>query len=116
FNSILPARVGEVVRCVHIGRREKIGVATAFATVVAERILDAVTLLVLLAVSFAILPEIPEDFSASVMGFELSATRLNESIVKLVWLSGFLSACVVIFMLPFVQLIAIRLARAWLPG
>ena len=49
FNSILPGRVGEFARAWLVGRRKEIGVTTALATVVAERLLDAVTLLGMLA-------------------------------------------------------------------
>ena len=53
FNTILPARLGEVVRAYTITRRQKIPVGRTFSTVLLEKILDVITLfaffLVLLA-------------------------------------------------------------------
>jgi glycosyltransferase 2 family protein len=113
LNNVLPSgRVGELVRAVYMGRRFQTGIPTAFATVVAERILDALTLLVLLAVAFALMPPIPPDFEMpEVMGFYLSADRLNRLIGSLAWISAALSVGVATFMFPRVQLTLIRLAR-----
>jgi uncharacterized protein (TIRG00374 family) len=49
-NSILPARAGEVIRPYFLARQERISATGAFATVVLERLLDMLTVLVLLAV------------------------------------------------------------------
>jgi uncharacterized protein (TIRG00374 family) len=46
-NSVLPARLGEVVRAYVIGRKEQISKSTAFATVVVARIFDGMTILML---------------------------------------------------------------------
>ena len=65
-SSILPARVGEVIRPYFLARREKREQMTAtgaFATVILERLLDIVTVLVLLA-SYVF-----------IFGRELGATR-----------------------------------------
>jgi len=48
FNNLLPARLGEVVRAVSIGRTESISKSAAFATIVYERVVDVFGLLVLL--------------------------------------------------------------------
>lgn len=57
--TLLPARVGEVVRPYLLARRERLSASAAFATVVVERLLDLVTVLVLFAgvVLFAQPPE-----------------------------------------------------------
>ncbi|MBI2911688.1 MAG: flippase-like domain-containing protein [Chloroflexi bacterium] len=47
-NNLLPARAGEVIRAVVVGRREGIGFSAAFATVVVERVFDGFMVLVLL--------------------------------------------------------------------
>ena len=49
LNCILPGRPGELARPLILGRRQAIPFATALSTVVAERILDTVTILALLA-------------------------------------------------------------------
>jgi glycosyltransferase 2 family protein len=48
-NAVLPARAGEVIRPYFLAREEPISATAAFATVILERLLDVVTVLVLLA-------------------------------------------------------------------
>ena len=50
-NNLLPARAGEIARAYSYGRLEPVPVATAFATVVVERFLDGVAILLLLLVA-----------------------------------------------------------------
>ncbi|MDE3156712.1 MAG: flippase-like domain-containing protein [Acidobacteriota bacterium] len=49
-NAVLPARAGEVIRPWVLARREQLPPAGAFATIVVERLLDMVTVLVLFGV------------------------------------------------------------------
>lgn len=49
FNTLLPARAGELVRAHMLGRREQLPRSTALGTVVVERTLDLLVLLALLA-------------------------------------------------------------------
>ncbi|MDY0312762.1 MAG: lysylphosphatidylglycerol synthase transmembrane domain-containing protein [Desulfobacterales bacterium] len=49
LNCILPGRVGELARPLILGRQQDIPFATALSTVVAERLLDTITILALLA-------------------------------------------------------------------
>lgn len=113
FNSILPGRVGEVVRCLHIGKSQKTGVPVALATVVAERILDGVTLLAMLAFSFAILPAIDPNTNVPVPGsnITLNAAKLTEKIHALIFLCALLVVGLIVFMFPWVQLTCMRLTR-----
>lgn len=48
FNNLLPARLGEVVRAIAVGRSDDISKSAAFATIVYERVVDVFGLLVLL--------------------------------------------------------------------
>lgn len=48
-STVLPARAGEVIRPYFLARQEKISATGAFATIILERVLDMVTVLVLLA-------------------------------------------------------------------
>ncbi|MGE5245110.1 MAG: lysylphosphatidylglycerol synthase transmembrane domain-containing protein [Betaproteobacteria bacterium] len=48
-NTLLPARAGEVIRPYFLARHEPLSAAGAFATIVLERLLDTVTVLILLA-------------------------------------------------------------------
>ena len=54
--AILPGRLGEMARAVLLGRREGIRVSAAFGTIVLERLLDVFALLLLLAISLALVP------------------------------------------------------------
>ena len=48
-SAVLPARAGEVIRPYLLARREGLSATAAFATIVVERILDLVAVLLLLA-------------------------------------------------------------------
>ncbi|MEN6625070.1 MAG: lysylphosphatidylglycerol synthase transmembrane domain-containing protein [Candidatus Sumerlaeia bacterium] len=113
FNSILPGRVGEVVRCLHISKSQKTGIPAALASVVAERILDAVTLLGMLALSFAILPPIDPSIKVPVPGMKepLTSAVLNHSINALIVFCAVLVVGVIVFMFPWVQMLIIRITR-----
>jgi uncharacterized protein (TIRG00374 family) len=50
-NMLLPAHAGEVVRAYLLGRKEQLNVTTCFATIVVERLLDMVSVLLILAVT-----------------------------------------------------------------
>lgn len=54
-SSVLPARAGEVIRPYFLARHEQLSASGAFATIVLERLLDLVTVLVMLAV-FVFMP------------------------------------------------------------
>lgn len=57
--SILPARAGEVIRPYFLSRHERMSATAAFATVILERVLDMLTVLMLLAVYvFVFRPEL----------------------------------------------------------
>lgn len=61
-NFLLPARAGEVLRPYLLSRRERLSATAAFATVILERVLDTVTVLLLFAVF--VLFTTPETLSA----------------------------------------------------
>ncbi len=48
-NSLLPARAGELIRPYFLARHERMSATGAFATIILERVLDMLTVLVLLA-------------------------------------------------------------------
>src|SRR6266571_936988 len=48
-NNLLPARAGEVIRPYFLARHEQVSATGAFATIIVERLLDTMTVLVLLA-------------------------------------------------------------------
>ena len=50
WNTILPARLGEVVRAYVVSRSEKIGVARVLSTILLEKILDIITMMLFLLI------------------------------------------------------------------
>jgi glycosyltransferase 2 family protein len=48
-SSVLPARAGEVIRPYFLARHERMSATGAFATIILERLLDTITVLILLA-------------------------------------------------------------------
>lgn len=111
FNSILPGRVGEFMRAYLVGRRKGAGIPTAMATVVAERILDAVVLLGMLAACLSIIPPIDPEMKLTVFGVTMSGARLNAAIHAALTGSAVLAVGVMVFMIPWVQLAMFRLIR-----
>jgi glycosyltransferase 2 family protein len=55
-NMLLPVRLGEIVRAVVLGQRERIDKSASFATVVVDRLLDGFTILFILLVLLVIAP------------------------------------------------------------
>ena len=64
-NNLLPMRLGEFVRSYYVGEREGISKTSALATILVERVLDALTLLLLIsAISVAVpLAGLAESFA-----------------------------------------------------
>lgn len=73
FNTILPARAGEVVRVQVLGRRARTSRAHVLATVVLERSYDVVVLVLLLACATPFLPPVGWRTPALVLGGVLVA-------------------------------------------
>ena len=55
-NNILPMRLGELVRAHSLGEKEGVSKASALSTIVVERVLDGLTLLLFAAVAWPFLP------------------------------------------------------------
>ena len=55
-NNLLPMRLGEVVRSYYLGEREQISKSSALATIFIERVFDALTLLLFVAVVALFVP------------------------------------------------------------
>jgi glycosyltransferase 2 family protein len=61
LSNILPARLGDIVRAYLIGDIEKISKARALSTLVVERMTDGLAVVLLLAVTAIIVPNIPVE-------------------------------------------------------
>ena len=81
FNTILPARAGEVVRVQVLGRRARISRAHVLATVVLERSYDVVVLVLLLASATPFLPPVGWRTPALVLGGVLVAGLVAVAVV-----------------------------------
>ncbi len=79
-NNILPARVGEFVRAYVLGKKEEIGVSSAFATIVVERLIDTFTVFGLMVIVFFLV-----DLPAEKAGLE-SALQKGGSAAALLFL------------------------------
>lgn len=55
-NMLFPARLGEIVRAVVIGQRERLDKSAAFATIVVERLIDGFTILFILGILLLVSP------------------------------------------------------------
>ncbi len=56
FNNFLPAHLGEIVRAYVLARKEPVSASAAFGTIVIERIIDVLTMLLLLALAMIVYP------------------------------------------------------------
>ncbi len=76
-NSVLPARIGEVIRPVMIARKENIKITTSFATVVMERIFDVLSIIVFASLLFFFLPsETSQDKRVSMINHAEASTEV----------------------------------------
>lgn len=74
LSNITPARIGDFARAYLIGTLEKIPVARALSTVVVERSLDGLTVVLLLLVMLPFIPNVPPEWVNG--GLILGATGL----------------------------------------
>jgi len=106
-NNLLPARVGEVARAYSYSRLEPVSVATAIATLVVERFLDGVAILLLLVVALS-----SPDFPLGTLPAGLVAGIRGIALV----LSAVLAVALILLVFPRGSLgIIERIARALLP-
>jgi len=76
-NSVLPARIGEIIRPVMVAKKEKIKVTASFATVVMERIFDLLSIIVFASLLFFFLPaETLKDKSVSMINHAEASTEV----------------------------------------
>ena len=107
-NNLLPARVGEVARAYSYSRLEPVSVATAIATLVVERFVDGVAILLLLVVALS-----SADFPSGALPEGLMAGIQGTSLV----LSAVLAAALILLVFPRGSLgLTGRLAHALLPS
>ena len=74
-NHLLPARAGEIVRTVVLGKKEGMGIATVFATIVMERLLDTMSLIILAIGVFALIPSLHDGTNPNPTPQEIQDTH-----------------------------------------
>jgi uncharacterized protein (TIRG00374 family) len=87
-NMVFPARLGELVRALVLGRRERIETSASFATIIVERLCDGFTILLILAALLLLAP-LPLGES------ETRVLRWGGGVT----LVGYLGVCAVLFYL-----------------
>ncbi len=111
-SAILPGRLGELARANVLSRREGLRASALLGTIVLERLLDALAVVLLLILSLAVGPaEAPESSEASL----LVAIRHGALIVAGA-LTGIISALVVAHRLRHWIRPGLRSLAGWLPG
>jgi uncharacterized protein (TIRG00374 family) len=85
FNTILPARAGEAARVVALNRSAGTSKAESVATIVLERVLDVLALLVMLFVAVPWLPHVNWLRTAAVLAIVLAAVVVAAVVVILVF-------------------------------
>ncbi|MBM4135005.1 MAG: flippase-like domain-containing protein [Nitrospira sp.] len=86
-NSLLPARLGEVVRAWVLARREHTPMPTALASVVVERLFDVIAALAFLGVGLAVVPDLETGASSL-----LKRSGLIILVIVVVGIGGLVSA------------------------
>ncbi len=90
INNVLPARLGEFVRVLVFARQASLPIASVFTTVALERILDTLSILLLLGVGLVSLPNMSGDLQKPVLiagAFVL--TGVMGAVSFLIWTSVF---------------------------
>ena len=102
INSVLPGRVGEIARPAIIRKKENVPFSMGLATVGTERMLDAITLVLLFAWMSSVVVVDP-DMEMSVRGHYVSGEVLERLASGMIVVSAALLAIVVILNIPAVQ-------------
>jgi uncharacterized protein (TIRG00374 family) len=93
-NTVLPARIGEIVRPYLLARRERLSVPAAFTTIILERLLDFVTVLTL--------------FGLFVVFFDPGLDHVNRAVYRTVKVGGLFGAIAAAGILMILGLNAVR--------
>ncbi|GAA4452036.1 lysylphosphatidylglycerol synthase transmembrane domain-containing protein [Nibrella saemangeumensis] len=96
FANTLVPRLGEVTRCGTLNRLEGVPVNVSFGTVVAERIIDVLMLLVLIGLTFLLEFNRLSTFFISLFTDKLGGTGQNSNTTMLLLLAGGLLGLVIV--------------------
>jgi len=99
-NAIIPGRPGDLVRLGLAAKRLNTGLVFTGSTIVAERLLDGITLLAFLALSALLIPELHTDATATLMGYEVTGEAITSVIRTLAGVCGALLVIICLFLAP----------------
>ena len=100
FNNVLPSgRVGEFMRAIYVGKKEKTGIPVALGTIVTERVFDGVVIILLFVVSMAFIPPIDPEMTVEFGGFQLRGKMLAPLMQKVI-----IGSCVLIGLLGLLMI------------
>ncbi|MEY3172896.1 MAG: hypothetical protein RLZZ436_809 [Planctomycetota bacterium] len=90
-NSVLPAHLGEFVRVYVVNRKHGIPSGTVLSTIVLERILDVIAILLLFGVGLLYAPSMPPEYRQGAIIFAgLASTVVLAAAVYLIWTDWFI--------------------------
>lgn len=115
LNAVLPGRIGEVARIVLGSRRFGTSLPYTTATVLIDRLLDALTLLGFFGIAVALLPDLEGEQRVAILGTELESQRLFSYFRRLAWLCLAAAGLTVTLLFPSPRALARKVWRA-LPG
>ena len=90
-NNVYPARAGEVLRAIVLKRHEGVPISASLATIIVERIFDAVVMLMFVFVNFSELARLAGQ-SVSIAGFSIRDFTIFGTVVAVIVLAIFLGA------------------------
>jgi uncharacterized protein (TIRG00374 family) len=104
FNNVLPSgRVGEFMRAIYVGKKEKTGIPVALGTIVTERVFDGVTIILLFVVSMTFISPIDPEMTVEFGGFRLHGNMLAPLMQKVIIGSSVLIGMLGLLMIPSVR-------------
>lgn len=83
LSNITPLRIGDFVRAYLIGRLEQIPVAHALSTVIVERTLDGLTVVLLLVMMLPVVPNLPQEVRSGGMVLGITGLALLVAVALL---------------------------------
>ena len=106
-NNILPARVGEFARAYAFSRLEPVSASAAFGSLVVERVLDGVVLLM-----FLVVPVMTPGFPAGALSQGAGALALKGAVVMV---GGFMAALIIMAIWPRGFVRTVERVAVWMP-
>ncbi|MFM7039452.1 MAG: lysylphosphatidylglycerol synthase transmembrane domain-containing protein [Planctomycetaceae bacterium] len=90
-NSVLPAHLGEFVRVYVVNRRHGVPSGTVLSTIVLERILDVIAILLLFGVGLLYAPSMPPEYQQGAVIFAgLASAVVLVASIYLIWTDWFI--------------------------